>query len=72
MKITKALAQATPACACGGYIEAGDDLRGVDGTCNDRPAWWVECPDCGNALGPARRYPIKDALKILKPKEARP
>lgn len=58
MKITKEMAEATPVCACGGYVEAGDTLKTVAGTCNDRPAWWVECPDCGNALGNAHRENI--------------
>lgn len=58
MRITTTLAKATPACACGGYIEAGDTLGIVEGTWSDLPAWWVECPDCGNAIGLARRYPV--------------
>jgi len=65
MKITKALADATPACACRGYVEAGDTLETVDGTCGIAPAWWVACPDCGSAIGPARRYPISKAIKAL-------
>jgi hypothetical protein len=65
MRVTLELAERTPACACGGYIDAGERLDTVDGVCGTAPAWWVACPDCGRALGPARRYPIRQALRAL-------
>lgn len=66
MKVTKELAEVTPACNCRGYIETGDKLEIIDGTCGNARAWWVACPDCGRAIGSAMRYPIAKALKTLK------
>ena len=52
--VTKALAATTPVCACRGYLTPGARLGVVWGTCDDQPAWWVACPDCGSALGQAQ------------------
>lgn len=58
MKISRMLANITPVCACRGYVEAGHTLKIVAGRSGERKAWWVACPDCGNALGRAMSYPV--------------
>jgi hypothetical protein len=58
MKVSKMLAKITPVCNCRGYIEEGQTLYTVHGTCSDRPTWWVACPDCRNTLGQAFDYPV--------------
>ena len=63
MKVSAKLAKETPTCPCGGYVDAGDKLETIDGTCKDRPAWWVACPDCGKALGHAH---IRTAMEVRK------
>lgn len=71
MKVTKELAEKTPACACRGYVEQGEKLETVDGQDGMSRAWWVACPDCGSALGHAMCYPISKALQRLRDEIAR-
>ena len=52
------LANITPACNCGDYIQEGQELNWVAGDSNDQPAWWVACPTCNRTLGCAIRYPV--------------
>jgi hypothetical protein len=66
MKVTKALAQKTPVCACREYIEEGDDLEVNRGVCGMENVWWVRCPNCGNSMGDAMHYPIGETLRKLK------
>lgn len=58
MKISKMLANITPACNCRGYIEEGQRLETVRGQASGQPQWWVTCPDCGTSLGKSFDYPV--------------
>lgn len=66
MRISHMLANITPVCPCRGYIEAGHQLRTVAGSVGNTPAWWVACPDCGNALGQAMAYPVCTSAAVLQ------
>lgn len=58
MKVSKMLANITPACKCRGYIEEGDRLTTQRGQANGKPQWWVACPDCHSPLGQSLDYPV--------------
>lgn len=58
MKISKMLANITPACKCRGYIEEGNQLRTQRGQASGKPQWWVACPDCNTTLGQSFDYPV--------------
>jgi hypothetical protein len=66
MKISKELADETPVCRCGSYVEGGDILFWLDGRVAQEDMWWVMCPGCHGALGWAHPYPKGEYMESLK------
>ncbi len=65
MRVSKMLANITPACRCRGYIEEGQTLQTVSGQASGKPQWWVACPDCGNTLGKSFDFPVITSKEAL-------
>jgi len=65
MIVSQMLANITPACRCGGYIEKGETLQTVRGSAGMKQMWWVACPDCGSTLGRALEHPVTASPEIL-------
>ena len=65
MKMSKMLANITPACRCGEYYVEGQKLHVIRGVVLGKWQWWIGCPLCDSTLGQSFDYPITTSKAAL-------